>query len=276
MAFTEDELQSLNTIVEQKLAAQRQELEKDFEQRLTACYASQQQFMQATIDGLQKQQSQLQSEFQQRLEQQSAANRQDVLHALQEHTQSITTAVAQSFEAQLQSIGQLLNQRPVQAEQDHASVAIPTASVPDFAAIEVQAEIPWDELVELMDSRLEERFIPVKRELLAALKNIEHHLAAQMQMMQDALVQERLGPLPEPESDGVRTFTDMQDVFHSIGQLEHLIETMQVAMTANSALLSKRLYHHQQLPLERAHSLQHMAEALPQQQTTVSAEEEHR
>jgi len=28
---------------------------------------------------------------------------------------------------------------------------------------------------------------------------------------------------------------------------------MQVAMTANHALLSNRLYHHQHLPLERAH-----------------------
>jgi hypothetical protein len=272
MAFTEDELQSLNTIVEQKLAAQRQELEQDFEQRLTACYASQQQFMQATIDGLQKQQSQLQRDFQQRLMQQSATNRQDVLHALQEHTQSITTAVAQSLDAQLQSIGQLLNQRPVQAEQEHASAAIPAVSVPDFAAIEVQAEIPWDELVELMDGRLDERITPVKRELFAALKDVEHHLALQVQMMQDALVQERLGPLPE--QDGTRTFTDMQDVFRSIGQLEHLIEAMQVAMTSNSALLAKHLYHHQQLPLERAHPLHHMSETLPQQQTTVTAGEE--
>jgi hypothetical protein len=31
------------------------------------------------------------------------------------------------------------------------------------------------------------------------------------------------------------------------------MESMQVAMTANHALLSNRLYHHQQLPLERAH-----------------------
>jgi len=45
----------------------------------------------------------------------------------------------------------------------------------------------------------------------------------------------------------------MQEVFQSIEQLERIIESMQVAMTANHALLSNRLYHHQQLPLERAH-----------------------
>jgi hypothetical protein len=45
----------------------------------------------------------------------------------------------------------------------------------------------------------------------------------------------------------------MQEVFQSIEQLERIIESLQVAMTANHALLSNRLYHHQQLPLERAH-----------------------
>jgi hypothetical protein len=32
---------------------------------------------------------------------------------------------------------------------------------------------------------------------------------------------------------------------------------MQVVMTTNHALLSNRLYHHQQLPLERAHPSSH-------------------
>ena len=45
----------------------------------------------------------------------------------------------------------------------------------------------------------------------------------------------------------------MQDVFTSIERLERIIESMQMAMTSNAALLSNRVYHHQQLPLERAH-----------------------
>ena len=49
----------------------------------------------------------------------------------------------------------------------------------------------------------------------------------------------------------------MEEVFQSIEQLERLIESMQVAMTSNHALLAHRLYHHQQLPLERAHPGSH-------------------
>ena len=45
----------------------------------------------------------------------------------------------------------------------------------------------------------------------------------------------------------------MQEVLRGIDHLERIIESMQVAMTSNLALLSNRLYHHQQLPLERAH-----------------------
>jgi hypothetical protein len=47
--------------------------------------------------------------------------------------------------------------------------------------------------------------------------------------------------------------TSIQEVLHGIEHLERIIESMQVAMTSNHALLSNRLYHHQQLPLERAH-----------------------
>ena len=46
---------------------------------------------------------------------------------------------------------------------------------------------------------------------------------------------------------------DLRDIFKSIEQLERIVESMQVTMTTNNSLLSNRLYHHQQLPLERAH-----------------------
>jgi hypothetical protein len=45
----------------------------------------------------------------------------------------------------------------------------------------------------------------------------------------------------------------MQDILTSINQLERIVESMQVAITANSALFSHRLYYHQNLPIERAH-----------------------
>ena len=48
--------------------------------------------------------------------------------------------------------------------------------------------------------------------------------------------------------------TNIQEILHGIEHLEQIIESMQVIMTSNHALLSNRLYHHQQLPLERAHN----------------------
>ena len=47
------------------------------------------------------------------------------------------------------------------------------------------------------------------------------------------------------------------EILRGIEQLEHIVESMQVVMTTNHALLSNRLYHHQQLPLERAHPSSH-------------------
>ena len=46
---------------------------------------------------------------------------------------------------------------------------------------------------------------------------------------------------------------DLQEVSKSIQQLERTVEAMQISMTTSSSLLSNRLFHHQQLPLERAH-----------------------
>ena len=42
-------------------------------------------------------------------------------------------------------------------------------------------------------------------------------------------------------------------MLHGIEHLEQIVESMQVVMTSNHALLSNRIYHHQQLPYERAH-----------------------
>jgi hypothetical protein len=48
--------------------------------------------------------------------------------------------------------------------------------------------------------------------------------------------------------------TSIQEILHGIEHLEQIVESMQVVMTSNHALLSNRLYHHQQLPFERAHN----------------------
>ena len=98
---------------------------------------------------------------------------------------------------------------------------------------------------------LDERFVKLNEIAQTTMRNWEQHLSAQLRAIQTQLQEGAL------HARQVRTYsgnmTSMQEVFQSIEQLERLIESMQVAMTSNHALLSNRLYHHQQLPLERAH-----------------------
>ena len=81
------------------------------------------------------------------------------------------------------------------------------------------------------------------------VRNAEHSLLTQLHSLQSSMTLIK-SHCTDTTSTGV---TDIQDVFTSIEQLEHVIESLQVAMTANHTFLSNRLIHHQHLPLERAH-----------------------
>src|SRR5438094_8805834 len=83
------------------------------------------------------------------------------------------------------------------------------------------------------------------------MRNSEQYLSAQLRALQSRL-QDRAVKIREAQAYS-GNLASMQEVYQSIEQLERIIESMQVAMTANHALLSNRHYHHQQLPLERAH-----------------------
>jgi len=282
MAFTQDELQSLNTIMEQKLAAQRQELEQGFEQRMQAlsadfeqhmadCYNRQQQFLQAIAHDIQEQQLQTQKTLHQEFVQQNTMTVQAVLQELKQHEQSSDAAVEQSLAAHLLAVEQLLNQGLARAGNDNIANYIAMSGTPDFDAIEVQTEIPWDELVEMIDNRLDERFAVLKTSLLSAQKEVERYLVLQIHMLRDALMQGHAFQRTAVNESG--ELTNIQDVFSSIEQLEHLIEAMQVAMTANSALLSNRLYHHQNLPLERVHPPHPLSESSLQKSESTTTDE---
>jgi hypothetical protein len=278
MAFTKDELQSLNTIMEEKLAAQRAALEQVFDQRVQAIRneieqqlatnqqqvlqevrneieqqlaGNQQQILQAVTQNAQEQQALLATTVQQELAHYSTQAQQ----ASEQHQQFYEESVSRSLAAQLLAIEQMVSQRSGQNEEASTTYYTPIpGATPDFDAIEVQTEISWDELVEVIDQRLEERLTTLRTSILTALKDIERYFVSQSQWLRDALSQERR--LERDDYSGIES-RNMQEVFHSIELLEQLIEAMQVTMTANSALLSKRLYHHQQQPLERAHPTRH-------------------
>ncbi len=82
-----------------------------------------------------------------------------------------------------------------------------------------------------------------------AIKNLEQDLSARLYGLREELLNGQVQSQPYAENPPT-----MQEVLRGIDHLERIIESMQVAMTSNHALLSNRLYHHQQLPLERAHA----------------------
>lgn len=161
MSFTPDELQSFNTILEQKLAQHRREMERVIEQRLHAV-------------------------------------KRDIEQRLMNMQQEMTRTLLQGFGEQNRKLRGMLGELVLMTDEDVDAVNND----------DVETEIDFDDLSEVIRQALDERL----------------HI---------------LG--------------DLQEVVKSIQQLEHVVEAMQISMTTNSSLLSNRLYHHQQLPLERAH-----------------------
>jgi hypothetical protein len=139
----------------------------------------------------------------------------------------------------------------------------------EFDAIEIQTEIPWEELADMVDRALEERLITLKDSFISSLQTIEQEILQQMHALHTTLVQIsstfRTGSIPSTiETPALAT---TQDVLQSIDRLEHLMESMQVAMTSNTSIISSSLYHHQQLPLERAHPAYMPPQTLPSSMT---------
>ena len=162
MSFTPDEIQAFNTILEQKLAQHRREMERVFEQRLHNV-------------------------------------KRDVDQRLASIQQEMTRTLLQGFGEQNRKLRGMLGELVVSTDED---------VVDSVDNNEVETEIDFDDLSEVIRQVLDER---------------------------------------------LQVLGDLRNVFKSIEQLERIVESMQVSMTTSSSLLSNRLYHHQQLPLERAH-----------------------
>jgi hypothetical protein len=264
MAFTQDELQSLNTIIEQRLSIQRHDLEqtfeqrtqilkRDFEQQITTLQHALHRTMDdqhaKTVDTLLKhidaQQSQTLQTLEQKIETQS-----------QQQSQNYKDTLEHSLAAQLLAFEQMINQRIPSELQNDLALAYTADGQSEFEAIEVQTEIPWEELAEMVDRALEERLITLKDSFISSLQTIEQEILQQMQALHTTLVQisstfHTSPTIPTIEAPILAT---NQDILQSIDHLEHLMESIQVAMTSNTSLISKNLYHNQQFPLERAHA----------------------
>lgn len=261
MAFTPDELQAFNDILERRLAAQHRDIERlfeqqtqrlrhDFEQRLIA---SQQEIARVVTQQLREQQKQWQILLQQKLGEQQMSFTQTVsreVKSQQAEQEPVSRVIDQALAAQLLAIEELFERVAVAQGQENEGEPFADQE-PRFEAIEVQTDLPWEELSAVFGKVLDERLNGFAESTLTAFRNWEQIVSSRLHAIQTQLHEVMMqGRQTQTFSGNLNT---MQEVFQSIEQLEHLIESMQVAMTTNHALLSNRLYHHQQLPLERAH-----------------------
>jgi hypothetical protein len=281
MSFTEDELQSFNTILERRLSAHRQEMERAFEQRLSALARDleqrlvllQQELARTLTHKLNDQQNELNLALSQKLGTQQSRLTQALGHEIeqrqQQQQQQIEHTIDRLLAAQLMGIEQLLTQRlpsPPEGASDEGETSRAGSSEqagesPAPEPIEVQTDLSWDDLMEIIGKALDERLGRLSDSLQALVRSWEQQLA--MQRSSSNAV--------EPYRNGQGA---LQQVYQSIERLEQIVESLQVAMTANHALLSNRLYHHQHLPLERAHPSSRPTPGSTSPTTRVSLEEE--
>lgn len=259
MAFTQDELQAFHTILDQRLSVHRRELERSLDQRVNVVrrefeqrlVAAQQEMARTLTHQLSEQQTRLRNSLRSTFESQQSRSMQvlaqEAKQRQEQQQQHFESFVEDALAAQLLAMEQLLQQNlaPL-SPNEHVYPSYSDEPQPNFETFEVQTEIPWEDLVEMVGKALDERLVTLNDATQNAIKLIEQQLSTRLLSIRDELIHAQLQP---PSG----TISNMQDVFTSIQQLERIIESMQVAMTANNALLSNRLLHHQQLPLERAH-----------------------
>jgi hypothetical protein len=268
MSFTADEIQTLNEILDRKLGSQRREFEHVLDQRMQTLRrdmelrlgAAQQEIIATLAQRLSEQHKRTLAQ----LGQQSTFQQRDVVQAFnfelelqQKHLQPrLESMFERALAAQLLAFEELLDQRDgrrVEDEyagdgQDGERRERPT----QCEAIEVQTELPWEDLSDIFGRVLDDRFAALNHSTQERIRSWEQYLSMQLRILQSDMHDEIAHVSRQPQTYS-GSLTSVQEVFQSLEQLERLIESLQVAMTANHAMLSNRLYHHQQLPLERAH-----------------------
>jgi hypothetical protein len=248
MSFTEEELQAFNSILETRFAAHRQDMEQALEQKLNTFRQEIEQrftsFHAGTASILREELIALRDGPETDLAEQLDLQRNRLALVLNQEAdqklQQVEASVDRMLAAQLLGIEQLLNQ--------HASREQMPSQI---EAIEVQTDLLWEGLGEVMGKVLDTRLSTLDTSLQNALKELEHDVAQRLRQLREELIPTQVPGQPYGQASSNGSLA--QDLLAGIEHLERVIESMQVAMTANHALLSNRLYHHQQLPLERAH-----------------------
>jgi hypothetical protein len=257
MSFTEDELQSFNTILEQRLQAHLRDMERALDQRMLEYRRELDRRLETVHVEVKRSFSQQLSEFQVRIETSlieklstySGQFMKAYSREIEKRQQQFEGNIDRMLAAQLLGIEQLFAQY---APQHDSGETIISENAPEqIDAIEVQTELVWEDLMVIIGKALDDRLSVVNSTIQKSLKNLENYLSVHLQSLSEELSHEKPNGY-HSILDG--DTTNMQEILHGIEQLEQVIESMQVVMTSNHALLLNRLHHHQQLPFERAHA----------------------
>ena len=260
MSFTEDELQSFNTILEQRLQTQQREMERALDQRMNEYRRELDQRLATVHADIQRGVSQKLSDFQVRLETvlseklntQPAQLMQALNREIEQRQQQFEGNIDRMLAAQLLGIEQLISHYSFPSDSELDNSAISGGVSEQFDTIEVQTELSWEDLMDIIGKALDDRLSVLNDSVERSLKNLEHYLSVRIYSLHDEFLRNKnQGPGHESIFEG--DLTNVQEILHGIEHLEHVVESMQVVMTSNHALLSNRLYQHQQLPYERAH-----------------------
>jgi hypothetical protein len=239
MSFTQDELQAFNNILEQRLAVQRREMERVFELRLQMLKRDMDQRFTFMYQDLLRDLPMRLSDQQQRMK--------EVLSQQLDMQQDRQLEIFQEKLVTWQErIEQLINLRDVAQPYEVQGANGDVVEI-GVEGTEVPTEITWEYLIGSLDKVIDKRFSALLASVQALFKDMERDLVELLQQMREEFLAWR------PSYSDMTSLTNIQDVFTSIEQLERLVESMQVAMTANHTLLSNRLYRHRQLSCEQAH-----------------------
>ena len=260
MSFTEDELQSFNTILEQRLQTQQRDMERALDQRMNEYRRELDQRLATVHADIQRGVSQKLSDFQVRLETilseklntQPSHLMQALNREIEQKQQQFEGNIDRMLAAQLLGIEQLISHYSFPSDSESGDTTISGDVSEQFDAIEVQTELSWEDLMDIIGKALDDRLSVLNDTVQRSLKNLEHHLSVRIHSLSDEFLRNKnQGPGHESIFEG--DLTNVQEILHGIEHLEQVVESMQVVMTSNHALLSNRLYQHQQLPYERAH-----------------------
>jgi hypothetical protein len=179
-------------------------------------------------------------------------------HQIEKRQQQFEGNIDRTLAAQLLGIEQLITHYSSRNESGYAVIADDVPAQEE--TIEVQTELSWDNLMDIIGGALDDRLSVLNDTIQRSLKSLEQYLSVRLHSLRDEFLRNK--------AQGHQVLfeenpTNIQEILHGIEHLEQIIESMQVVMTTNHALLSNRLYHHQQLPFERAHNANDHTKPIP-------------